>query len=268
MLRISQSKITKAEDCFAQYYFQEIEGIEATDIIWPGTMFGYICHAILEDSVKLKSQGENDRNLVKGAQGLFTSYWDRVYAEQTAKERNAVFKKSRDFVFKEFLEVGEILAPQFLSMVLMELRKFKWVKLHPEIVYESPWSDMYSMKGVLDLLVELENGRVIFDYKTTKDVTKFKNKKFATDVQSIMYDHMVGGAESFHYLVQHSQSNERFVEPYYGKENRLPYLRELISKMEKKVLDGKDGKVEYSPEIRKCGFCKFNKVCPKSANRK
>jgi len=269
MLTLSQSRLNKIESCFAQFYYSDIQKIKVPWIIWPGTLFGSIAHEVAEMAMTLKNEGLDDRKVMTLVDGGFGKIFDSVLEKQVS--RDGVFQRTRNYHKETFLKEGNSRTLNLIKEVLIDLRKIKWKKLHPEHNANRKFNDDYFLDGTIDLLVELEDGDYrIFDYKTTSNLDKFLHKDFEKDFQSIMYENLVKentGKKvlSFTYYAQSSKEDSFLKNHHEIKTERFQYIEQKISELNDKIQRADGGEIEYNPEKSTCKFCAYNKMCPKAA---
>ncbi len=268
MLILSQSRLNKIESCFGQYYYSDIKRIKIPWIIWPGTLFGSIAHEVAESAMMIKNEGADDRKVMKAVDGGFAKLFDSVLEKQVA--RDGKFQRTRYYNKESFISDGNLRTLNLIKEVLLDLRKLKWKKLHPEANYNSEYNDQFSLDGTIDLLVELEDGDFrIFDYKTTANLDKFLVKDFSKDFQSIMYEHLVKKKTgkkvlSFTYYAQSSKEDSFLKNHHEIKTERFPFIEQKISDLSEKIKRAESGDVEYTPEKTTCKFCAYSDMCPKA----
>jgi ATP-dependent exoDNAse (exonuclease V) beta subunit len=266
MIIISQSRLNKARECFAQYYFQEIEEIKIPDTIWPGTLLGLIIHKMAEEAIFMKLKGINEREIMKHISTTFRHYFDQEY-DRATKEKGGVFKASKGYSEYIFMERGSEMALNLIRNLLVDLRQIPYTNLYPEKNISVQYKENILLDGTLDLVVDLPEWIEIIDYKTTAKMEKFTEKDPRTDFQSIMYTRFAEDlykkpVKSFTYYVQHSKSTDFIKVPFKRTIQNFAFIERTLTEHMQKVQDGRNGNLEYSPSEDNCRFCKFKKkVC-------
>lgn len=236
--------------------------------MWPGTIFGWAMHEILEKAILMKRVGESVQK-IKSELLHFPELYDKV-REEKGEEEGFVYKETRNSYRELAVEKGVRLAPIFLAYVLGRFLPDN--EYFPEFGMEvvADFDEDIILRGTTDLLIKSADGRYfIVDFKTSK-LTKWFFVDWEKDLQSQMYTtaltQMGQEPESFEYLVLQHSMGIILSHKAQLKKSWLRYLRKEIKEYKKRHLNPQ---WEYfSPGSFKCTWCEYSRVCPKSQSTK
>ncbi len=269
-IRFSASKLKTIKDCYGKYFYRNIAEIKVPEKTWPATVYGLVCHGILEESLLERQAGQKEKDIFNKftEKGLFEKRFKETVA--TEKERGRIFGKPRSYNEDDFMVAGEEGLRVLLKFVLGYFKNF--TKLLPEEKLESDWqwdTEIF-LNGIADLPVFFEEAIYrIFDFKTTQHSENFYYVNWKEDIQSLMYLYMSYKKfgiwpQGFDYLVFNWKENNIFLNsvthPIAPKnDEELAHFFDGLNKIltSAKIMHRKPKTSYYFPEKEKCHWCEF-----------
>lgn len=273
-LTLSASGINIYKECFNKYYFRYIKKIKVKEIKWPGTIFGTVIHAVLEDYLK----GDNREKKFLLKRKNLKEYSKNVFNLNYAKEmagieltKNLEYRENRDYNHDTFFKNGIKYAALLINFFQNYFPEEILFAAEQEIQCNLDDTDI-DLKGLIDVTATHPGVDYrIYDLKSTKISSKFYYVDWKKDIQSLIYcylQYQVYGSwpESFGYLVIDTTNKmimlkENKVGFEFGEKNILNgYLYNIVKEIKERGANPKD---EYvTPEKQKCYWCPYGKgIC-------
>lgn len=281
-IRFSASKLKTIKDCYGKYFYRNIAEYVVPEKTWPATIFGLVCHSILEKSLLERMAGESEANVFKKytQDNVFSDMFKELITAE--KERGRAFNRTRYYKEDEFIADGEKNIRVLLRFVLGYFKEFHKLLPEEKFTEDWQWDDEITVNGIADLPVFLDDQTYrIIDFKTTQYSENFYFVNWTQDIQSLMYLYMSYKkfgtfAQGFDYLVfnwkehniflnsithvtppQNDEELKKFFDAFQG-------LHSLLTSA--KIMHRKPKKSYYFPEPEKCKWCEFNKICDQAIN--
>lgn len=268
-LTFSASKLKLIDDCFGKYHFKYILKAKVSETIWPGTIRGTILHKLLEESINLKLEGNDNDSILEYVKGKFKLYFD----EGKADKSKGIFKASRDYKYDEFVAKGEKASLKFVNFVINYFNDID--KFYPELNLTLPYEFVpgINLKGIMDLPYINKEGIIrIGDFKTTKESDKWYFVLFAEDIQKLCYfylawKHFGSMPQGFDYLIYNIEEKNIFFQSvtYLEIDDVEKFFKPLTDRIKiLKKLHLKPDIKYYNPSKEGCKWCDFAKICPRA----
>lgn len=231
---LSQSQINSYETCKLKYMFRYFTNIGDIETTWPGTLFGKVQHAILEDLLNSINAGERDEmTLVRSVKGQFEDRYNDM-----RKAAGKKFKLSRDYNEEDYLSDGDKYS-RILASFINKFIPLNFHKLLSEFKIYVPYNERLRMTGITDVtLFTDENHYEIFDLKVTIDSSKYYFVDWDYEIQSILYEHLTNHQFGF--------PMELFTFIVLNRHERALFLKQQY-----KILDDEDRKKQKFEDLFK-----------------
>lgn len=273
-IRLSASKLKMIKECFGKYFYKYIAEVKAPEKTWPATIYGLVCHEILEEALIEKQAGKKEKDIYEkySAPGNF----GRLYLEKIASEKAIGRKLGHPRFYNEddFIEAGEKSIKVFLKFVLGYFKEFHKLMPEEELASDWEWDDEITLGGIADLPMFLTELILrIIDFKTTQHSENFYFVNWFEDIQSLMYIYMSWKKfnifpQGFDYLVFNWKENNIFLNsithatPPDSPEKIKEFFKGLHEILvSAKLMHRNPKKSYYFPTPEKCKWCDFKNIC-------
>ena len=273
-IRLSASKLKMIKECFGKYFYKYIAEVKVQEKTWPATIYGLVCHGILEESLIDRQQGVSDKDIFEKytAEGFFEKRFHETIDGE--KEKNRKMGHPRFYDEEDFIRTAEDGLRTFLKFVLGYYKE--WHKLLPEeeLSADWEWDPEIELGGVADLpMFFSELIYRIIDFKTTQHSENFYFVNWFEDIQSLMYIYMCWKKfgifpQGFDYLVFNWKENNIFLNsithptPPDSPEQMKEFFKGLHQiLLEAKIMHRAPKKSYYFPSQEKCKWCDFKNLC-------
>ena len=275
-IRLSASKLKMIKECFGKYFYKYIAEVKVPEKTWPATIYGLVCHGVLEESLLARQDGQSEKEifLQHTQPGNFKAlFYKTIEAE---KEKNRKMGHPRFYDEEEFIAQAEDGLKTFLKFVLGYFKNFHKLLPEEELEADWEWDKEITLGGVADLPMFLEKliYRII-DFKTTQHSENFYFVNWFEDIQSLMYIYMCWKKfgifpQGFDYLVFNWKENNIFLNsithatpPADDKmKDFFKGLHQIL--LEAKIMHRAPKKSYYFPTVEKCRFCDYKSICDKA----
>lgn len=274
-IRFSASKLKTIKDCYGKYFYRNIAEVKVTEKTWPATVYGLVCHSILEDSLLEKQAGASEKDVFKKftADGVFAKRFKEIV--ESEKSKGKIFGKPRYYDEEEFLQAGAEGIRTFLKFVLGYFKNYSKLLPEEELSADWEWDAEITLGGIADLPIFFEEAIYrIIDFKTTQHSENFYFINWMEDIQSLMYLYMSYKkfgifSQGFDYLVFNWKENNIFLNSVTHpiaprNQQELDKFFDGLHKIltSAKIMHRKPKKSYYFPEKEKCHWCEFgNGIC-------
>lgn len=271
---LSYSRLSLFEKCPYEYFFKYIIKDQATDISWPGSLYGSTIHKILEEYIIGLNKKISHKKLEKELKGSFEHYF---LLEKKELKKPKVFKESKDFRMHKqaFFDNGDRGATTVIKFFNKYFQGYESVEA--EKVYQGSWSKTVDTTGIIDVKFKYPDGTIkIVDLKLTAEGSNFWWVDWKNDPQSHMYDFLVYKnlgiiPESFAYMVY-----DRTLNMLYFKERTEPvnfietietenYLGDLMNEVDTFIdtcaINPEYAVTQAKPKEQVCHWCPFKADC-------
>lgn len=268
---ISQSKINLFETCKMNFYLRYLTDIGDLSTVWPGNLFGKTEHAILEEILKIISEGRRDEaDILRSIKGMFPDKFNEL-----RKASGKRFKLSREFNEETFFSDGEKYA-RILASFINKFLPQQFYKLCSELNVEVPYDEYINLMGIIDVtLFHDENKYEIYDLKITTESNKFYFVDWEYEIQSIMYDYLTQKKfntkmDAFTFIVLNRHERALFLKQQYKvldlerpDDDKFKDLRTTVDELKNFVFDipttAKDLKKLKCNKYDVCRWCAYKK---------
>jgi len=270
---ISQSQLNLFATCKAYYFFRYLTNLGDLGIVWPGNLFGKTLHAILEDILKMISEGRRDEaDILRSIKGMFP---DKFSELRTAAGKR--WRASREYNEEKFNIEGEKYARVLASFINKFLPQ-TFHELKSEMKVEIPFDEKVVITGIIDVaLFHTPEQYEIFDLKITTDSSKFYFVDWEYETQSLLYELLThktynNKMDAFTFVVINRHEKALFLKQRYlsmdvDNVNEDTKYQELYAS----VKELRDFIYNIPSDIKKlkcnkydtCRWCEYKKFCDK-----